>query len=670
VLRSEILETLAPFVPSDEQMDIFDVAVNTADNIGIDAKAGTGKTTTIVQLAKLLPKKAKKRFCAFNKPIAEELDERLRGTGTDARTFHSMGVGALIRYFGGKKMKLDDRKYKKLILAWLALPDENEWRKEVERPRELALEIRRLVAEYVNKLPPDERKEIASEMNKQVVDLMDKLVGFLRLKLLGWTETTALRDLIDYYSFQDTLPDEFVGIAVEIVPYIMGIAEKMVKDAFEVDFTDQIYWAVYWNLPLTQYDYLLADEAQDINPMQRTLLMRSIKSKTGRIIFVGDPNQSIMGFAGADSDSFDLTVKAFNAKVLPLTYTRRCDQVITYHAAGLVPEFRCPPEKPRGKFVWLDESRMAGVMQPGDMGVCRMKAPLVTACLNVIAEGKPATILGSDIEKSLIAMLEKLEKRGDYKDFDDLEESLNKYEVEQVDYFMTRDEEQAADAIADQCAALRTIIERAKAPSIFVLKQYIETLFSSGKKEDMVVFVTAHKSKGLEANRVFILAPDRMPLSYPNMLPESAVQEMNLLYVALTRAKHVVVILTNEKYRKNNTLPSYGQTDFEDHDWSGEILERSEEIGDEQSPQAVEYVYNAQHDDFDLVPVQSNDSPVGETLPADDEANETPTTVVITPVPEKVDKLRAVASTLTDDELDTMIRYLTQFREERKKVGA
>jgi len=1029
--RSEIVKALEPFVPSDEQMAIFEAAVNTKDNIGIDAKAGTGKTTSIVQLAKLLPggKSMKKRFCAFNKPIADELADRLKDTGTDAKTFHSMGVGALIRYFGGKQMNLDDRKYKKLVQAWLALPDEPEWAKEVEQPRELALKVRELVVQTVSKLPPDDRKEIAAEMNKQFIELMTSVLNFLRLKLIGWTDTAALRDLIDHYSFQDTLPDEFVDVAVEIVPYLMGLAEQLVKKAFEVDFTDQIYWAVYWQIPTTQYDYLLADEClpyltpvqladgsalpigeivekrlsvkvlaydtatgeqracevtgwsrtlnqkplvkikarwtkshkdvvadgykqrptnfvvctvdhkiwangtwmyagdvrprmvvqvetgaiksqaykittsgretlssemtaknregivanhrggsitvrggngrgltlaqsvllealgegwtaeyavktglrqdsgyptsykvdianpermiavevdgethrnpvqkqrdqkkqalletlgwtvlrfsnrqciqttqqcvqainddcpldaivasvepmslpdnfvyditvadchnfyangilvhncQDINPMQRTLLARSIKPNGGRIIFVGDPDQSIMNFAGADSDSFELSVKTFNAKVLPLTLTRRCDQVITHHAAQLVPEFRCPPEKPRGKFVWLDESRMAGIVQPGDMVVCRMKAPLVTGCLNVIAEGKPATILGSDIEKGLIALLE---KRSDYKDdFDNLDDALDGYEAEQVEHFTARDELQAADAVADQCAALRTIIHRAKADDMDALKRYIETLFSSGKKEDMVVFVTAHKSKGLEADRVFILAPDRMPLSYPNMLPESAVQEMNLLYVALTRAKHTLVILTNEKYRKNNVMPAYGQTDFDEHQWAADEFEPK-------PPQEYDYVYNSRHDDFDRVPVNS---PVGETtideivqmikdsgvegwdlelssgfedngpsqwvLAYDDpelvddiilgsnltmvkqrlevelkrlaNANQAPpepvapAPVVITPIiPEKVDKLRAVVATLTDVELEDMIRYLSQFREERRKAS-
>jgi hypothetical protein len=1016
LLRSDILKKLAPFVPSDEQLTIFEAAVNTTDNIGIDAKAGTGKTTSIVELAKLLPsgKHVKKRFCAFNKPIAEELDARLKGTGTDAKTFHSMGVGALIRYFGGKQMKLDDRKYKKLVQAWLALPDEQEWQKEVEQPRELALKVRELVVQAVSQLPPDDRKEIAAEMNKQFVELAVSTLDFLRLKLIEWTNAAALRELIDHYSFQDTLPDAFVDVAVEIVPYIMGIAEKMVKDAFEVDFTDQIYWVVYWQIPVTQYDYLLADEClpyltpvqladgtalpigeivekrlpvkvlsydpqtaeqracevigwsktlnqkplvkikarwkhtwhnangnkqqptnfvvctvdhkiwangawmyagdvqpgmvvqvetsaiksqaykitargretlsiemsaknqagisknnrqasitvrggngrgltlaqgvlletlgdgwiaeyvvktgmrhdsgyptsykvdianpermiavevdgethrnpkqkqrdqkkqalletlgwtvlrfsnreciqtpqqcvqtinadcpldavvlsvepvslpdnyvyditvadchnfyangilvhncQDINPAQRSLLARSIKPNGGRIIFVGDPDQSIMGFSGADSDSFELSVKTFNAKVLPLTLTRRCDQVITHHAAQIVPEFRCPPDKARGKFVWLDESRMAGIVQPGDMVVCRMRAPLVSGCLSVIAEGKPATILGSDIEKGLLAMLERFEKRGDYKSFDDLEDVLNAYEAEQVEHFTARDELQAADAVADQCAALRTIIERAKSDSMDTLKEYIETLFSGGKKEDMVVFVTAHKSKGLEADRVFILAPDRMPLSYPNMLPESAVQEMNLLYVALTRAKHTLVILTNEKYRKNNEMPSYAQTDFEEHQWDADEFE--------EKPYTKEYVYNVVRvpvdspageptiDDLDKVLEESgiegwnielrlgdNDEPSAWALVPDGDENVdyivlgSDTRVALkrlqaelaklsgqtapaveTPATEKVvDKLRAVVATLTDAELDDMIRYLTMFREERARVTA
>jgi DNA helicase II / ATP-dependent DNA helicase PcrA len=47
-----------------------------------------------------------------------------------------------------------------------------------------------------------------------------------------------------------------------------------------------------------------------------------------------------------------------------------------------------------------------------------------------------------------------------------------------------------------------------------------------------------HKSKGLENDRVFILRPDKLPLKGCMKVLWMAEQEMNLQYVAYTRAKH------------------------------------------------------------------------------------------------------------------------------------
>jgi superfamily II DNA or RNA helicase len=68
---------MSTFVPSEEQAAIFDAVLNTSDNVAIRALAGTGKTTTLVELAKKLPKHGSKLFCAFNKDIVAELQKRL-----------------------------------------------------------------------------------------------------------------------------------------------------------------------------------------------------------------------------------------------------------------------------------------------------------------------------------------------------------------------------------------------------------------------------------------------------------------------------------------------------------------------------------------------------------------------------------------------------------------
>lgn len=75
------------------------------------------------------------------------------------------------------------------------------------------------------------------------------------------------------------------------------------------------------------------------------------------------------------------------------------------------------------------------------------------------------------------------------------------------------------------------------------LKSYINRIFSDEKIENAVVLSTAHKAKGLEANRVMILLPNKLPLKFPHQLEWQEKQEYNLKYVAITRARKELIFV-------------------------------------------------------------------------------------------------------------------------------
>jgi superfamily I DNA/RNA helicase len=58
-------------------------------------------------------------------------------------------------------------------------------------------------------------------------------------------------------------------------------------------------------------------------------------------------------------------------------------------------------------------------------------------------------------------------------------------------------------------------------------------------KLEGIILSTIHKSKGLEADRVFIARPDKLPLKVKKAW--QAKQEKNLEYVAITRAKNELI---------------------------------------------------------------------------------------------------------------------------------
>src|SRR5208283_5161428 len=81
------------------QKNIFkDIAQGLGHTVVI-ARAGSGKTSTIVEGFKYLPKGKKTLMVAFNKAIADELKERAPSY-IDVMTLHSLGFRAIKQTFG------------------------------------------------------------------------------------------------------------------------------------------------------------------------------------------------------------------------------------------------------------------------------------------------------------------------------------------------------------------------------------------------------------------------------------------------------------------------------------------------------------------------------------------------------------------------------------------
>ena len=79
----------------------------------------------------------------------------------------------------------------------------------------------------------------------------------------------------------------------------------------------------------------------------------------------------------------------------------------------------------------------------------------------------------------------------------------------------------------------------------------IDAIFSDENKNG-ICLSTVHKSKGLEADRVFIICEDKFYLKACMRVPWMAEQEKNLVYVAYTRAKHYLGFITDFTARQQS----------------------------------------------------------------------------------------------------------------------
>src|SRR3990172_8957636 len=110
-IETSLLEDEQPkeksFLPSKYQQTIFDFIVTGTGHAVVEAVAGSGKTTTIVNALDLTPKDARVGFVAFNKHIASELKKRAPDH-VHVSTLHSLGLSILRKL--NDKIQVDDDK--------------------------------------------------------------------------------------------------------------------------------------------------------------------------------------------------------------------------------------------------------------------------------------------------------------------------------------------------------------------------------------------------------------------------------------------------------------------------------------------------------------------------------------------------------------------------------
>lgn len=291
------------FQPSPQQSAIFDEISRGTSNIIVDAKAGSGKTTTILEGMKYIPRGDSLlppaiTFLAFNKNIADTLKARVP-SGVSCSTFHSLGLRALKAsghvdpVVARSKDFVDGRKVPRLV--WNAMDRD----------------------------APDVQNVI-------------RLVGLAKSQWPTAVEESDWRVLITHHDLQFEDERFAISVAVEVL-------RASDKDLKKIDFDDMLRLPVLLDAPFDLQDWIFVDEAQDLNSVQQEIVGRLRKivnchddyekpySPT-RLIAVGDPHQAIYAFRGASHDSMDLLAARFGCKTFPLSVSYRCPRLVVAEA--------------------------------------------------------------------------------------------------------------------------------------------------------------------------------------------------------------------------------------------------------------------------------------------------------------------------------------------------
>lgn len=512
-----------------------------ASHVIVRARAGTGKTTTLIEGLKALrglptsitPSPQQRAvwdailesrdrcrfvaFVAFNSSIADELKKRVPA-GVDAKTMHSMGFAAIRRTFKFPVPQVDQDR------------------------------VPKIVAEIVGR----DLEELKSE-DGLLVSCLAEVVSKCKMNLLKGTaedvSAVIARHDVDFGGRDDgeDRAAQREATVYDMTPRVLERCRDVRKDG-TVDYDDMVWLPVALGLNAFRFDVLLIDEAQDLNRCQHALA----KMCGDRLIFVGDDRQAIYGFAGADSESLDrlgheLEATSRGCRVLPLTVTRRCGREIVKEANQYVTDFEAhesnpdglvetrlfPLQKRNGQLVEIpDAETYLPLVADGDMIVCRSNAPLVGQFFKLFRRGQRAYVMGKkDVSKTISSLVTKMKAR-DCKSLIEkvkfwLERETSKEEAKRepsdAKLAAIRDRHDCVVALADECETIPAILAR------------IDSMFSDTTRTG-VRLSSIHRVKGLEAKRVFYLAPGGHKARYSRMQNWEWQAELNLRYVGITRA--------------------------------------------------------------------------------------------------------------------------------------
>lgn len=502
---------MASRIWSSLQEAFFSAYVTSKRHIVVRARAGTGKTTSIVEaILRLLTLNPERSIivCAFSKDIANELVTRFVGFNVVVKTLHAIGLSCVKRFWPDVKVSFSK-----------------------DRENDLAQRA-------CGPTAPDDIKKLVATLCTKGREIMPHA-----------TSGDELLDLAIKFECEPEAMWARDGFGIEYVceravkAMILAAAEKPLRTG--IDGSDMIFLPVRngWLRPMC--DDVVVDEAQDMSAAQLEIAQGICR---GRITVVGDDKQAIYGFRGADSGSIDRLKNELDAIEMPLNITYRCAKSIVREAQRFVPDFEAGENNPEGVVMSLDMIKLTKEASAGDFILSRVNAPLVSVAMSLLRSGKRTRIAGRDIGAGLISLIRKMKARSVPEllkkisawEQRELERLLARFEgkgdLSQNSTYMTRQ-----DAIHDQAEMLVSLTDGA--PSVSEVEQRITALFTDDGLgvAGMITCSSVHKSKGLEADRVYILA---------DTLRNNSDEERNICYVAITRAKSTLVYVSDSKTKE------------------------------------------------------------------------------------------------------------------------
>ena len=485
-------------------------------NLIVQATAGAGKTSTIVELCKFVPD-ARVEVVSFNARVADDVRNRLPTNGTSV-TLHAVGKRALQSYFGRdfkerEKMREGDGELssKKTARIVAKLKEEGRLSPYVNTSHVVKLISR---AKGVGLVPTG-----------GVVGLKDPIPA------VGLTPDTRdnWQDLLESSDIQTKDAVQLVAAAREVLLISLASSGAI------IDFDDMLYVSVVLpNLSYPRRDIVAVDELQDLDPMQREMVRRMCEDAL--FVGVGDRMQSLYTWRGASPDSMDRIAQELHCVELPLSISYRCPASHVRMAQQLTHLIEARPDAPEGVIESITFDDMMRRLTDGDAVICRKNAPLVSLAYDLMKARVPFRLLGKDAGSAVATTLRSASRPDAAESIERLQLKLER--MREAHAKKKEEEDDKTTRLAEHLEVLMCVTENYilrcdRTPTTEEVASEISTLFAEQGKG--VTLSSIHRAKGGGWLRVFWMEPDNC--TAPARAPESRHHEMLCVrFVATTRS--------------------------------------------------------------------------------------------------------------------------------------
>jgi len=463
-------------------------------NIRINAVSGSGKTTTIIEYAASRPRSARILYLAFNKSVRLEATKKFEARGlhnVKVETAHSLAFKHIV-FAHGYTVRTQSYKTHEIV-DLLGLSSTGEKHAEYI----LATHISRFLTYFCN----------SDKSKVQDLNYLDTV-----------TDITAQAFVKKFYS-----------------PIEDGTRLLLAKmDRREIDITHDFYLKKFQlAAPLLPYDYILFDEGQDASGVMLDVFLTQNATK----VIVGDVHQQIYGWRYAVNSLAKTDFKTFN-----LSASFRFPQDIAGLASGILDWkgklYDFDPVVITGKGVDTRELTKATIART-NLGLLLKAIEYITEnrkVRNIYFEGNIISYTYADDGASLYDVLNLYNNKPDkirdkliqsMKDLDELEEYIEKTEDVQLGMM--------AEIVKEYGDEIYGIIKSLK--DLHVQDE--------DKSKAEMIFSTVHRAKGMEYDVVYLVDDfiteeklEKLKDKDEPLNTAKLTEEINLLYVAVTRAKY------------------------------------------------------------------------------------------------------------------------------------